>query len=51
MMAQESDVLKKKQLMDAINLCGEKTKQLDTKLAKILKSAKDTQIQNSPDAK
>lgn len=26
MMAQEADVLKKKQLMDAINLCGEKTK-------------------------
>lgn len=37
MMAQEQDVLKKKQLMDGINMCGEKTKQLDTKLAKLLK--------------
>jgi hypothetical protein len=35
-MAQETDVLKKRQIMDGINMCKDKGRQLDNKLKKIL---------------
>lgn len=40
MFAQEGDVIKKKQVMDAITMCRDKEKQLDNKLKKLLLATK-----------
>eukprot|EP00347_Sterkiella_histriomuscorum_P007684 403347970 len=43
MMASETDILKKSQLMEAISQCGDKAKQLDDKLRKILRQVRKNQ--------
>lgn len=45
MLATEKDVLMKKQLMDGITMCGDKSQQLDDKLKKLLRTVKQQQNQ------